>query len=265
MASSIFRDSRSRHEWNPQRYMKKLSTIFFLIILLTGCAGRRGPQKTCLSNHDKFQQVGQITSRLAYSNGLDSSKIYICIIEDTAINAWIDKRPQIYLTTSFLDAIPDSDALMCVLAHELSHYTLNHISNTQAISLGVSAVFQVANIFLPGVGYLNYLANPTITHAYGRANELDADENAVEMCRNAGMMNARQQMINMLSWLKADHKEKDQFYLWATHPPLNDRIKHLSEQEERKPQNIKNGASSIEDQGHKRFEAECMIAKPNHQ
>ena len=233
--------------------MKKLATIFFLTILLTGCAGRRGPQKTCLSNHDKLQQVGQITSQLAYSNGLDPSKIYVCIIEDTAINAWIDKRPQIYLTTSFLDAIPDSDALMCVLAHELSHYTLNHISNTQAISFGISAAFQVANVFLPGVGYLDHLANPTITHAYGRSNELDADENAVEMCRNAGMMNARQQKINTLVWLKTSHKEKDQFFLWATHPPLDDRIAHLLEKEERKPQNIKSGASSIEDQGHKRF------------
>ncbi len=212
--------------------MKKLATFFFLIILLTGCAGLRGSQKTCLSSHDKLQLVAQITSQLAYSNSLDPSKIYICILEDTVINAWVDKHPQIYLTTGFLDAIPDRNVLMCVLAHEMSHYTLNHITKTNRISLGISAAFQVAGIFVPGVGYLDHLVNPTITRAYGRSNELDADENAVEMCRNAYMVNARQHMIDMLTWLKTYHKEKDQFFLWATHPPLDDRIKNLIDRKE---------------------------------
>jgi Zn-dependent protease with chaperone function len=207
--------------------MKKSISLFLVILFLAGCAA---PQHRTVQpvDHPKLPAVRQMVGELAHENGLDPQKIYVAIIEDNAINAWIDDRPIMFITTALIEAVPDDDSLKCVLAHELSHYALNHIAKSQATSIGVSAVFQVADIFVPGLGLLNLLANPTITSSYGRANELEADATAVLMCEQAGMVDARDKMITMLAWLGAQRKgNQQQVSLWSTHPSIEDRINNL--------------------------------------
>jgi hypothetical protein len=142
-----------------------------------------------------------------------------------AFNAWITKDNCLFFTTTLLNEV-NIDMIECVMAHELAHYALEHIKKHQAVSTATSTVFEIANIFLPGIGWVNMLVNPTITRSYGRSQELEADRQAIAFLEETGMIHPKTKFIELLEHLE-QHSQERGFTLWATHPSIEDRIKNI--------------------------------------
>ena len=82
----------------------------------------------------------------------------------------------------------------------------------------------VLNVIIPGAGLLNHLVNPTVTNAYSKSQELEADANAAKICTSC---------LNIpTAKLVAIMKDFQQFNdsgggLWSSHPNWDDRIDNI--------------------------------------
>ena len=209
-----------------------LVLMFMAFLAIISCAGTQTYQ--CINTHYRLQELRQLVYRLCYANGLDANKTYVCVVRDEAIGAWVDEKPCIYVTTGFLDAVPGNETVMCMISHELSHYTLKHIHKGWLLSSSIGLAFDVLDVFFPGAGIGNIIVNPVATRTYGRAQELQADENAILLLERTGVENAREEYINMLTWARGYGRGGGELWLWSTHPPLENRIKNLAENKETK-------------------------------
>jgi len=201
--------------------------VMLLGILVAGGCATQGQK--CDRLHPKKKDFAVAVVKLCNANGLGSLKVWVCVTPQPDVyNAWIDMTPVVYMSSGLLNEFADQDVVMPIVAHELSHYALQHIEKRAGASFGVTMLFTVAGVFIPGAGLGNLLVNPLVTNAYGRDQELDADKNAVKMLKNAGVENAVDVYCTALTVIirkaGSDAKKWD---LFAGHPPLEDRIKYV--------------------------------------
>lgn len=100
------------------------------------------------------------------------------------LNAASAGRGVFYFTDGFVK-LRDSRMTRGVIAHELAHDDLNHVTKKVATSLLVSAIFFVADTYIPGVGNLDRAVNPIITRTDSRTQELEADAHAIKILTQA--------------------------------------------------------------------------------
>ena len=197
----------------------------FLIALLAVLSSCATPNNCMVGDSYYNKDVNAAIYKLCTANGINPSDIQYCVVGGQDVNAQMGIGGILSITMGTIDLARNTDRelLACVIAHELSHYALNHLTKHNAISIGTTAAFVVAGAFIPGVGLLNHVVNPTVCKAYGRSNELDADVNAVKMCNNAGFFQGPEPYLRMLETLSSLYPNQGGS-LWATHPSWDDRI-----------------------------------------
>ena len=96
-----------------------------------------------------------------------------------------------------------------------------------------SVLFSVAGIFVPGAGYLDWVANPVVTRGFSRSQEMDADMLAVKSIRECCSIPpaAAIRTLRKLQEARrlAGYKEEDGIGILDTHPSLEARIKKIGE------------------------------------
>ncbi|HPV50270.1 MAG TPA: M48 family metalloprotease, partial [Smithellaceae bacterium] len=120
----------------------------------------------------------------------------------------------------------DNDTLTFVAAHEIAHDKLGHVAKKIAVSSTITGALVVANVFLPGAGYLNHIINPTITNNYSKTQEYDADQMASDHCAQCFDMSIEKQITVMQKIEKISKSSGGGF--WATHPSWENRIKNVA-------------------------------------
>ena len=83
----------------------------------------------------------------------------------------------------------------------------------------------VANYFIPGVGYLDLIINPTVTNNYSKVQEYEADKMASEFCLKCFNMTMEKQS-EIMQKLKETTKV-DGGGFWADHPAWDDRMNNI--------------------------------------
>lgn len=148
--------------------MKKL-IVLLIGFMVIGCATAQ-KSKVIQPNEDpeSYQRLVNIGSKLLPLMDEENKQKYrIVIVDYDGVNAWTTggQNPGIFFTRETLDYFTD-DELTFIFAHEVSHVKLGHVETKTAASVITTAAFNVANIFIPGAGLLNLLANPLITSAF---------------------------------------------------------------------------------------------------
>ncbi|RJR47698.1 MAG: hypothetical protein C4576_09180 [Desulfobacteraceae bacterium] len=203
--------------------MKRPALVLVLLVfILSACASQKNAQ--ILQSHPYYDTFSKAFSAVCYHNGMDASQFQIGILDTDVVNAWAGHKG-VMLSRGFIERNPPEYVLKSVISHELAHIKLEHADKRYATSAGISAVFMVAGMVVPGLGLANYLVNPTITSAFSRSQELEADLMAVTFCTNAGV--TREQFIETLQWTAREAGNPKVFALWATHPSIEDRIKNV--------------------------------------
>jgi len=208
--------------------------VGILAVYFSGCAAPHQQVKTIHPQENPYSYNRLQTIALQVIPLLDSEKkerYRIAIIDSREINAYaVDKEHSILVFTLALMEAFDDDELTFILAHEVAHIKLGHYGKKVAASVATTTVFTVANVFLPGVGLLNSLANPLVTRGFSRVQEMDADREAASALRSLALpADVPVRALEKLRTIAQEkgYSKKNRSGLMDTHPSLTDRINQI--------------------------------------
>ena len=169
---------------------------------------------------------------------------HFAVIDTPTINAVSAPGGFVYISSGFVNVLPDEDALAAVLAHEIAHVVrqdgANAVSNAALFSALSEASMQGASIAAsqstgaPGVGILTDALSHSVegvmekllTKGFDRSQEYRADLYAAQLLQRAGYDPAA--LIRVLKILEAQ-TSNDHGGWFATHPAPADRIDELQD------------------------------------
>jgi predicted Zn-dependent protease len=238
----------SRYGWKTRVFRSMMA--FMLVFLLVGCtvttdrppsrapeprptASEATPTARQLTRQEAERLQRTMIPLLQHMNDpLSPRQVRVGVLADRQINAANAGGGEFYVTTGLLDRAGDRE-LQGVMAHEIAHADLNHVSKLQTRAAGVGlgvllGSFALDQLF-PGTGevasQLGQVAGQYYLASYSRQEELAADAHAVEILRRAGY-DGKATMIGTLSWLRRTAGEGGGGF-FATHPETGDRIQEL--------------------------------------
>ncbi len=207
--------------------MRKLLIPAIIVVLLIGCSTAGQQVKLLNKNNDPepFSRVGRIAEQYPASDIISQGYKYYIIDQDTP-NAFVDsKNKRLFIYRGLIEQMTDQE-LAVIIFHENAHVKLGHADKRIATSYATTIAFQIANIFVPGVGYADYAVNPLLTNAYSRSQESDADKDAIETGKQFGIKPGV--YIGALEKLKSHAasmgRGTDSTGLFDSHPNLEYRI-----------------------------------------
>jgi predicted Zn-dependent protease len=238
----------SKYAWSGQVYRSLVA--FVLVFVLFGCtttndhpssrapAPRPEASETTSTAQQLSRQQAERLQRVMVpllqqmNEPLSPRQVRVGVLADRQINAANAGGGEFYVTTGLLDQASDRQ-LLGVMAHEIAHADLNHVSKLQTraagVGLGVLLGSFALDQLLPGTGevasQLGQVAGKYYLASYSRQEELAADAHGAEILRRAGY-DGRKTMIDTLSWLKRTTGEGGGGF-FATHPETGDRIEEL--------------------------------------
>lgn len=207
--------------------MRKLLIPAIIVVLLIGCSTAGQQVKLLNKNNDPepFSRVWRIAEQYPASDIISQGYKYYIIDQDTP-NAFVDsKNKRLFIYRGLIEQMTDQE-LAVIIFHENAHVKLGHADKRIATSYATTIAFQIANIFVPGVGYADYAVNPLLTNAYSRSQESDADKDAIETGKQFGIKPGV--YIGALEKLKSHAasmgRGTDSTGLFDSHPNLEYRI-----------------------------------------
>jgi predicted Zn-dependent protease len=152
-----------------------------------------------------------------------TEEVRISILDQSEINAGNAGGCQFLVTAGLLQQAND-DRLRGVLAHEIAHQDLGHVTRAQVLNTGLGIGAALLERFVPGSSAIAPLAGTLIARGYGRTEEYAADRHGVEILRRAGY--PADIMLDTLGWLRAMSGDGGGGFL-STHPAIDERMAAL--------------------------------------
>jgi Zn-dependent protease with chaperone function len=148
-------------------------------------------------------------------------QVKVGIMDDPAINAANAGNGEFYVTTGLLQKAND-DQLLAIMAHEVAHEDLGHVSKQQALGTGIGIGAVLLDQIIPGAGRVVPIAGALIQRTYSRSEEYEADRHGVVLLQRVGR--DKDVMINTLTWLMNSSGPDGGGGFFSTHPATGDRI-----------------------------------------
>lgn len=166
--------------------------------------------------------VLQIANSICDKNNLDCESLQVLVLEDEQINAFALPGERMVVNTALLVEIDDQYELAGVIAHELAHQQLNHISQKLTKELGATAL-----ISLVSGGSTGELAKAAIDAAglgFDRGLEEEADSMAIVYLEHANVH--PKSFASFLLKIKSQDEKLSKYapYWLSTHPEISDRL-----------------------------------------
>jgi Zn-dependent protease with chaperone function len=148
-------------------------------------------------------------------------QVKVGIMDDPDINAANAGNGEFYVTTGLLQKAND-DQLLAIMAHEVAHEDLGHVSKQQALGTGIGIGAVLLDQIIPGAGRVVPIAGALIQRSYSRSEEYEADRHGVVLLKRVGR--DKDVMINTLTWLMKASGPDGGGGFFSTHPATGDRI-----------------------------------------
>src|SRR5512147_2036850 len=154
-------------------------------------------------------------------------QVRIGLLDDSHINAANAGGGEFYVTTGLLLKAND-EQLAGVLAHEVAHADLGHVTKLETIGAGTNIAAFLLNAFgVPGAGLVPLAGDLLLARPYSRDAEYAADRHGAELLQLTGR-DGKQIMASTLTWLMQVEGAGDGGF-FATHPATDDRIQRVQE------------------------------------
>ena len=156
----------------------------------------------------------------AMEHSLKPQQVSVGIVADDAINAANGGGGKFIVTTGLLERAND-EQLRGVMAHEIAHEDLGHVTKLKLSATGVNMVLlkQMAKADTA----VSLIEGPLITLSFSRSEENQADGQSVAILERAGYQ--REVVIEALIWMAKSSTGSGNFV--ASHPNISQRIKTL--------------------------------------
>ena len=154
-------------------------------------------------------------------------QVRIGLMDDSHINAANAGGGEFYVTTGLLMKAND-EQLAGVLAHEVAHADLGHVTKLQTIGTGTNIAAVLLDAFgVPGAGLVPIAGDLLIARPYGRDAEYAADRHGADILQRTGR-DGKRVMAATLTWLMQAEGAGDGGF-FATHPATDDRIQRVQD------------------------------------
>jgi Zn-dependent protease with chaperone function len=218
--------------------MKRLSvSLLIFVLIFSACAtAPKSDVETIYpyENPELYGRIQRIGERLLpVMDNENRAKYRAAILDTPEVNAFADgSKFQIVFYKGLLDRLNDEE-LTYVYAHEIAHIKLGHYGKRVVASVATSVAFTVAGLFVPGLSYLDWVANPIVTRGFSRGQEMDADILAVKSIGQCCSISpdAAISSLGKLQEIRKlkGYKEEDRIGILDTHPALEERMKKIRE------------------------------------
>ena len=226
--------ARSRKQ---SRLISFLSIGVFLIALLAGSgvavsSGRRslrdGPVSPASPRVDSWQAERLRRVMIPLIQAMDRpcrvNEVRVNVLNESEINAANAGQCTFLVTTGLLNSASE-DQLRGVMAHEIAHQDLGHVTRAQMLGVGLNIGVALLEQLVPGSKTIAPIAGTLVARGYGRNEEYAADRHAVDILRRAGY--SKEVLIDALTWIRHSSGSNGGGGFLSTHPALDERIDAL--------------------------------------
>ncbi|MEW6118266.1 MAG: M48 family metallopeptidase [Nitrospirota bacterium] len=203
--------------------------FFFLTITLgvNACAVHETRIITLDEDSAAYTRTVRLLAPLVAAMDVVNKKEYqFLIVEDTALNAYVTGYT-IVIHSGVLKTFND-DELMCILAHEIAHVSLEHYQKKTRASRSRDLLFQKSEHHDPDANILSMIFKPAAFKSFSRAHEIEADIESVRAVRSLGR--PPEACLHVLLKLQESAlKNGDSLggNLFDTHPSLDTRLQKM--------------------------------------
>jgi predicted Zn-dependent protease len=199
--------------------MKKI--LLLILIIASGC---QSAPKACVGcEHDLYLWKVAVDT-VVHANFPDEEYNAVVHYADFS-NAWVTTGNAVHITDDLLHQLT-TEQRVAVAAHEIGHLKAGHYYSSMGISILTSLVFTVANVFIPGVGYAEYLVKPAVVGGFSRPQELEADRLGVGYLVKAET--PPHHLIEVFDIFRKESRGKsDEASYFSTHPTTQERIEQV--------------------------------------
>lgn len=185
---------------------------------------KRANKKT-IEDEEVLQYINHIKTVLCEENYVDTSVIKVHVFEDPVINAFALPGGHIVLNTGLINFSDNPDMLAGVLAHEIAHVELDHVSRKLSREIGISTLIALTG----GTEHMTVLKEILRTlssRSFDRDMEREADKRAVIFMRNAN--GDYRQLAFFLKKISKKYGDMPEAFQWAsTHPATDERVETI--------------------------------------
>lgn len=204
----------------------EFSLSLLAVVTLTACGlavppGAYQPE----SGSAQYFTIGRSLTRAAIAAGENPENYKFGFIRSSKINAANSGAGTFYFSDGL--AAQPQEVIDAVVAHEVAHEVLGHVGQAILTRLAISTAFAVGGIFVPGLQYADYAVNPLVANAFDRAQEIEADQKAVQILGNMGYGAPEQVMLAALTKFRNLYGSGGGGLL-DTHPNIDDRIAEIA-------------------------------------
>ena len=189
-----------------------------------GPAGAPAPRQLEPQQQERLKAV-MIPLLQKMNNPIPQNQVRIGLLDDPNINAANAGGGEFYVTSGLLQKAND-EQLAGVIAHEVAHADLGHVTRLQTIGAGVNiATVLLDALGVPGAGLIPVAGDLLVARPYSRDAEYAADRHGVELLQRTGR-DGKGIMANTLEWLMQSAGSGGGGF-FATHPGTEDRIQRV--------------------------------------
>ncbi|WP_038031000.1 M48 family metallopeptidase [Thermonema rossianum] len=166
--------------------------------------------------------TGDIMQHLAEANGMDPDSLHLHILHAPEPNAVALPGGHVVVFTGLLRLTDTPEEFAAVLAHEMAHIQLNHISEKLLKEAGITMILAAAG----GGSEISRLAAMLLSNAFSREAEQEADLRAVILLENACI--DPQGLVSILQRFAAGDAALPEMPEWlSTHPLSKERVEYV--------------------------------------
>ncbi len=146
--------------------------------------------------------VGKLVGQVVSVSEKSGEKFTFTLLDSPDVNAFATRGNYVYINRGLLNYVNNEAQLVSVLAHEVGHITMGHVTSMEGKASGAQVLAAIAamlsgsnEVYEAGMAYAN-----SLIRGHGRSNELEADEAGAKYMVKLGY--DPRDMLEMLSVMK---------------------------------------------------------------
>ena len=182
-------------------------------------------EKTEIEDEAILGKIRKIKQVICERNGIDTDLIKVHVFDDAEINAFAMPGGHIVVNTELINYCDNADMLAGVMAHEIAHVRMEHVSRRLTREIGIGTLLALSGGG-EHLGTLKEILHTLSSRSFDREHEREADKQAVVFIRTSE--GDPRQLAYFVRKLADKHSKMPKVMQWiSTHPEAQERVEYI--------------------------------------